>query len=76
MYFITMDAASGRLTELSMTPTQTRRFRVNRASRKDALWIRDTLNREGKKFGTQVEFDQDFHLVLSWDKSYSHRTTA
>jgi poly-gamma-glutamate synthesis protein (capsule biosynthesis protein) len=68
MYFITMDAAAGRLAELSMTPTQTRRFRVNRASREDALWIKETLIREGKRFGTRVEFDEDFRLVLHWNK--------
>jgi poly-gamma-glutamate synthesis protein (capsule biosynthesis protein) len=49
-----------------MTPTQTRRFKVNRASGPDALWLKDTLNREGEKFGTRVKLDKDKRLVLDW----------
>jgi poly-gamma-glutamate synthesis protein (capsule biosynthesis protein) len=67
MYFATVDSATGKLVALQMTPTQIRRFKVNRASATDALWLKDTLNREGAKLGTQVTLDQASRLVLHWE---------
>jgi poly-gamma-glutamate synthesis protein (capsule biosynthesis protein) len=64
MYFATVDSATGKLVALEMTPTQTRRFKVNRASGTDALWLKDTLNREGEKFGTRVKLDKDKRLIV------------
>ena len=64
MYFATVDSATGKLVALQMTPTQIRRFKVNRASGTDALWLKDTLNREGAKFGTQVKLNKDNRLIL------------
>jgi poly-gamma-glutamate synthesis protein (capsule biosynthesis protein) len=66
MYFVSMEPSTGRLTRLHMIPTQTRRFRVNRATTKDAKWLRDRLNREGKKLGTRVELNDDETLSLYW----------
>ena len=66
MYFATVDPASGNLVALQMTPTQIRRFKVNRASGTDARWLKDTLNREGAKFGTRVKLDKDKRLILHW----------
>ncbi len=66
MYFLGIDASSGKLVRFEMTPLQIRRFRLNRASREDAEWMRDTLNREGKRFGTRVELIEDNTLTLSW----------
>ncbi len=67
MYFVSMYPLTGELVRLRMTPTRIKRFRVNRASRAEAFWLRDTLNREGKKFGTRVELDEDNTLTLQWD---------
>ena len=67
MYFVTVDPSAGELVRLQMTPTQIKHFRVNRASRADALWLRDTLNREGKQFGTRVDISEDNRLTLKWD---------
>jgi len=67
MYFVNIDSATGKLLGFQMTPTQIKHFRVSRASRADALWLRDTLNREGKKFGTRVELNEDRTLTLEWD---------
>jgi poly-gamma-glutamate capsule biosynthesis protein CapA/YwtB (metallophosphatase superfamily) len=64
MYFASMDPSSGKLVELQMTPTQIKYFRVNRASRDDALWLASTLNREGRRFGTGVKLDEDNRLTL------------
>lgn len=67
MYFASVDPSNGKLIQLQMKPTQIRRFRVNRASRSDARWLRDILNREGKKFGTRVEMNTDNSLTLQWN---------
>ena len=64
MYFVTVDPSSGILLGLKMVPTQERRFKVNRVSGPDALWLRDLLNREGKRFETQVELDEEGALTL------------
>ena len=64
MYFATVDSSSGKLVALQMTPTQIRRFKVNRASGFDALWLKDTLNREGARFGTRVKLNKDNRLLL------------
>lgn len=67
MYFVSLDSSTGKLLKLQMTPTQIKRLKVNRASGEDAIWLRDTLNRESKKFGTRVELDSDNTFTLKWD---------
>jgi len=67
MYFVGMDRLTGELVYLQMTPTRIKRFRVNRASKAELFWLRDTLNREGKKIGTQVELNEDNPLALEWN---------
>ena len=67
MYFVSMEPLTRNLVYLRMTPTQIKHFKVNRASRGDALWLRDTLNREGKNFGTRVELNEDNTLTLQWN---------
>ena len=59
MYFLSVDPSSGKLLSLHMTPVQTKHFKANRASRVDALWLRDILNREGKNLGTRAEINQE-----------------
>jgi poly-gamma-glutamate synthesis protein (capsule biosynthesis protein) len=66
MYFATLESSAGRLVGLRMAPMQIKHFRENRASRKDAEWLRETLNREGKKLGTRVELEKDNTLTLRW----------
>jgi poly-gamma-glutamate synthesis protein (capsule biosynthesis protein) len=51
MYFPTLDAATGRLSRLVLTPMQIRHFRVNHAEETDALWLEGMLAREAGKFG-------------------------
>jgi poly-gamma-glutamate synthesis protein (capsule biosynthesis protein) len=67
MYFLRIDVPSGALVGLELVPLQIRRFRLTRASRTDAEWLRDTLNREGARFGTRVELADDNALRLRWD---------
>ncbi len=66
MYFANVDPSSGELIQLQMTPTQMKRFSIQMATRKDALWLKDTLNREGKKLGTRVEINNKNRLTLKW----------
>jgi poly-gamma-glutamate synthesis protein (capsule biosynthesis protein) len=67
MYFVSVDPSAGKLVHLQMTPMQIKHFKANRASRVDALWLRDILNREGKRLGTRVEINHDNTLTLRWD---------
>ena len=64
MYFVQIDSTHGKLVNLEMIPTQIKRFRVQRASTSDVLWLRETLNREGERFGTSVQWDFNNTLKL------------
>jgi poly-gamma-glutamate synthesis protein (capsule biosynthesis protein) len=66
MYFATVNSANGKLISLQMTPTRIRRFKVKRASSAEALWLMNTLNREGASFGTRVNLERDDRLTLHW----------
>lgn len=67
MYFVSMDTSNGKLVHFQMIPMQIKRFKANRASMADSLWLRDTLNREGEDFVTRVELNKDNVLILQWD---------
>lgn len=66
MYFLDIDPASGKLIGLEMVPLQARKFRLNRASKQDVVWLKDTLHREGRQFNTRVKLTKDGMLVLRW----------
>ena len=66
MYFQTLNGATSRLLKFVLTPTQIRRFRINRAPAEGALWLLNTLNREGKKLGTRAECQDRNTLLLRW----------
>lgn len=66
MYFASIDPSTGSLAGLHMTPTRIKNFRVNYASRDEAAWLRDVLNREGERLGTSTEINDDNKLVLRW----------
>lgn len=66
MYFPSFAAATGALERFRLTPTRIRRFRVNRALEEDARWLLETLNREGRPFGTRVKRQADETFALHW----------
>jgi len=66
MYFVRMSPLTGKLVSLEMAPMQIRRFRLQRASKLDTLWLHDTLDRECKKFNNRVELTNDGTLIVSW----------
>jgi poly-gamma-glutamate synthesis protein (capsule biosynthesis protein) len=66
MYFATVNSSNGKLVSMQMTPTQIRRLKVNRAPSEAAIWLMNTLNREGASFGTRVKLDSNNRLTLHW----------
>jgi len=66
LYFPVVDPSIGSLVRLHLLPMRIRRFRLNRAPRDDVEWIRETLNREGQRFGTSVEAGPAGGLELRW----------
>ena len=64
MYFPVVRAADGTLAGLDMVPLQIRRMRLHHAPPADASWLADTLNREGKRFGTRIGTGPDQVLKL------------
>lgn len=66
LYFVRLDTNTGQLAGLELVPMQTRKFRLERAAKDDVAWLRETLDREGKRFGTRVEMTGDDTLVLRW----------
>jgi poly-gamma-glutamate synthesis protein (capsule biosynthesis protein) len=66
MYFLSLEARTGRLQRFEMTPTRLRKLRINRASREETRWLVDVLNREGQPLGTRAIPGEDLRLVLQW----------
>jgi len=66
MYFADVNAASGDLQALEITPLQIRRFQLQPASRADAAWLGKTLDRESAAFGARVNVEPEGTLALSW----------
>ena len=64
MYFADIDRFTGKLVQLQMVPMKIRNFRLNRASREDALWLQKTLNREGGKYGTNIQINEEGVLIV------------
>jgi poly-gamma-glutamate synthesis protein (capsule biosynthesis protein) len=66
MYFASVDRSSGRILRLEMTPLQARQMRLRHADAKDAAWLANVLNHEGKRLGTTVHHAENDTLVLRW----------
>lgn len=65
IYHAQLDAASGALQSLDMTPTRIRQMRINRAGAEGTGWLADMLNREGAPLGTRVDLEGGA-LKLRW----------
>jgi poly-gamma-glutamate synthesis protein (capsule biosynthesis protein) len=66
MYFPQLDAANGRLRELTLVPTRIRRFRVNAARDDDRQWLLEMLRRECGRMGCDVVEAPGDALALRW----------
>ena len=54
MYFPSLEPATGKLVRLEMIPTKICQLRVNRASAEEARWLKEVLNWEGERLGTNA----------------------
>jgi len=68
MYFPKINQVNGELISLKMVPMEVKNFRLNHASKPDALWLEGILNREGSKLGTQVKLNEDNSMDLEWHR--------
>jgi poly-gamma-glutamate synthesis protein (capsule biosynthesis protein) len=66
MYFPELDAQSGDLRRLVMTPMRIRRFRLERPPDADVEWVAKTMDRECRKYGGTVSVTPEGGLVLGW----------
>ncbi len=66
MYLPRLTIPDGALAELPLEVFRIRQFRLNRASPEDTLWLRDTLDRESRRFGTRLELRQENRLAVVW----------
>jgi poly-gamma-glutamate capsule biosynthesis protein CapA/YwtB (metallophosphatase superfamily) len=65
LYLPRLAAADGRLLELRAKPFRIRKFRLNRASRDEAEWLRQVLTRESAATGCRVALEKDNTLVVT-----------
>lgn len=64
LYLVTLERDSGKLIQLEMVPMQRRKFRLNQATPRDSVWLKEMLNRESRLHGAQVELTGNASLRL------------
>ena len=64
LYFVHLDAR-GQLDKVEMVPLQTRQLRLQRATQTDARWLRRTLHKASRRFGSRIDLASDGSLVLT-----------
>ncbi|MGH8827160.1 MAG: CapA family protein, partial [Jiangellaceae bacterium] len=65
LYIATLDPDRGTVVRLEMTPMQTRKLRLQRASSSDGEWLRSALDRASRDFGTRFSRRSDGRIILS-----------
>ena len=65
MYFPELDPATGRLRRLEMVPTRLRRLRLELARGADRDWLLETLGRECRRLGGEIEPGPGGSIVLA-----------
>jgi poly-gamma-glutamate synthesis protein (capsule biosynthesis protein) len=64
LYFASIDADTGQLTELQMAPMQARKMRLHHAPAADRRWLKTVLDRISRGFGSRVDLRPDG--MLAW----------
>lgn len=67
LYLPRLSAATGELLGLKLAPFRIGRFRLNRPSAAEAEWLRGTLDRESRRFGTRIATAADGTFDAAWD---------
>lgn len=67
MYFPLINLTNGELISLRMFPMEIKKFQLHNASKLDAIWLQNSLNREGKKLNTKVILNNDNSMDLKWN---------
>jgi hypothetical protein len=65
MYFVDLDLARGSLQALKLVPLQIKNFRLTIPAPADIEWMRGTLERECRPFGTRVTPAPDGQLEVA-----------
>jgi poly-gamma-glutamate synthesis protein (capsule biosynthesis protein) len=65
-YLLGVDPQEGRVVGARLAPMQARRFRLDRASKRDARWLCELLDGLGAPFGTRVRLERDGSMTLRW----------
>jgi poly-gamma-glutamate capsule biosynthesis protein CapA/YwtB (metallophosphatase superfamily) len=65
MYFASVEPDTGRLSDLRLVPMQARRLRLERASQADSAWLRTTLDRVSRPFGSRLHLEPDGSLTVA-----------
>ena len=66
MYFADIDLATRALSAVEIVPLQIHKFTLIHPSGPDVDWMRQTLDRESRRFGTRVAVIPPGRLALSW----------
>lgn len=64
LYFASLEPATGRLSRLAMVPLQVYRMRLRHPSAADSEWLRGTVDRISRPFGSRVDLGADGMLHL------------
>jgi poly-gamma-glutamate capsule biosynthesis protein CapA/YwtB (metallophosphatase superfamily) len=64
LYFPLLHSTTGELVELRMAPLQARQMRLHRASDADVRWLRKTLDKASRRFGSRIDLGLDGMLSL------------
>ena len=65
MYIATLDARTGALARLRLTPMRIAQMRLARASADDTTWLGETMDRISSPFGTRVAIEADGRLTVA-----------
>lgn len=66
LMYLPLLGGDGHLLEIRLVPFRTRRFRLERTNAEETRWLRDTLDRESRAFGTRMTAAADGSLRVMW----------
>jgi poly-gamma-glutamate capsule biosynthesis protein CapA/YwtB (metallophosphatase superfamily) len=64
LYLPRLDPRTGELVALKMAALQARQMRLHRAGHEDARWLRKTLDKVSRRFGSRIDLGSDGLLTL------------